>query len=298
MGMMFSIDEFIIAVFCCVDDLLQAVTQGQPIRHGGFAPALSDAEVLTMEIVGEYRGIGTDKGIWQYFQQHWLAWFPTLSSRTSFARQSANLGQYKSLVQQRLAERLGAFSSPVHLIDGFPIPVCEFRRAHFCRNFQGEAGYGHCASKGKTYYGFHGHLSITADGVITGFCLTPAAGDERDALWETVTRIQGVLIGDKGYIQAQLKADLLSECIDLQTQLRDNMKETRPSWWLKLLKRVRRLVETVIGQLAGRFQIERVWARDLWHLTSRLNRKLLAHTVCRWLNRHQPNPLRFADLVS
>jgi hypothetical protein len=30
----------------------------------------------------------------------------------------------------------------------------------------------------------------------------------------------------------------------------------------------------------------------------KLNRKLLAHTVCRWLNRHQPHPLRFADLVS
>ncbi len=83
---MFSIDEFIIAVFCCVDDLLTSVTQGQPIRHGGFAPVLSDAEVLTMEIVGEYRGIGTDKGIWQYFHQHWLDWFPTLPSRTSFAR--------------------------------------------------------------------------------------------------------------------------------------------------------------------------------------------------------------------
>jgi hypothetical protein len=105
------------------------VTQEQPIRHGGFAPALSDAEVLTMEIVGEYRGIATDKGIWQYFRQHWLAWFPILSSRTSFTRQAANLGQYKSLIQHRLAARLGAFSNPVYLIDGFPIPVYEETKA-------------------------------------------------------------------------------------------------------------------------------------------------------------------------
>lgn len=295
---MFSIDEFIIAVFCCVDEVLQAVTQGHRIRHGGFAPSLSDAEVLTMEIVGEYQGIDTDQGIWQYFRRHWLAWFPQLGSRTSFARQAANLSQYKALMQQHLAAHLGAFTQTVHLIDGFPIPVCEFRRAHFCRSFPGEAGYGYCASKGKTYYGFHGHLNITTDGVITSFCLTAAAVDEREALWDTVNQIYGLLLGDKGYIQAQLKTDLLQECIDLQTQLRDNMPDSRPSWWLKLLKRVRRLVETVIGQLAGRFQIERVWARDLWHLSSRLNRKLLAHTVCRWLNRDQPNPLRFADLVS
>jgi hypothetical protein len=40
-----------------------------------------------------------------------------------------------------------------------------------------------------------------------------------------------------------------------------------------------------------------VRARDRWHLTSRCNRKLLAHTVCFWLNRHSPDPLQFDDLV-
>ena len=50
---MFSIYEFIIAVFCCVDDLLQELTQGQRIRQKGFAPALADSEVLTMEIVAD-----------------------------------------------------------------------------------------------------------------------------------------------------------------------------------------------------------------------------------------------------
>ena len=217
---------------------------------------------------------------------------------TSWTRQAANLGQYKALLQQRLAARLGAFRESVHLIDGFPIPVCEFRRANFCRSFRGDASYGYCASKGKTYYGFHGHLTISVSGVVTGFCLTPAAVDEREALWETVTQIHGLLIGDKGYISQPLKADLLQECIDLQTHLRGNMSDRRPSWWLKLMKRVRRLVETVIGQLAGRFSIERVWARDLWHLTTRFNRKHLAHTVCRWLNRFHPNPLCFDELVA
>lgn len=295
---MFSMEELIIAVFCCVDDLFQAVTQGRPIRHGGFAPALCEAEVLTMEIVGEYLGLSTDKGIWQYFRQHWSALFPKLSSRTSFLRQAANLSQYKRLMQQRLAAQLGASSDQVHLIDGLPIPVCEFRRAHFCRSFPGEASYGYCAAKAKTYYGFRGHLNITASGVITDFALTAAATDEREALWDTVAQIRGLLIGDKGYLQAELKSQLLTECIDLQTPLRDNMPEERSADWLRVLKRVRRLVETVIGQLAGRFTFEKVWARDLWHLSSRLNRKLLAHTVCLWLNRHHLHPLRFADLVS
>lgn len=39
---MFSIDESIIAVFCCVSDLLKEITQKK-----GFAPALANRQVLT-----------------------------------------------------------------------------------------------------------------------------------------------------------------------------------------------------------------------------------------------------------
>ena len=295
---MFTMDEFIIAVFCCVDDLLEEVTQNQPIREKGFAPALADSEVITMEIVAEYQGIDADQAIWRYFRRHWGAWFPGLGSRSAFVRQAANLWQYKEVLQQRLAAKLGAFTDTVHLVDGIPIPLCGFRRAPRCRSFRGEAAYGYCAAKNQTYYGFHGHLIITATGVITGFSLTPANGSEREALGDVVHTFQGLLIGDKGYLSAALQQELRQSGIELQTALRSNMHDTRDPAWVKLLQRMRRLVETVIGQLVERFSIEKVWARDRWHLTSRLNRKLLAHTLCHWLNRHSAQPLQFDQLVT
>lgn len=43
-----------------MDDLLQDISQGQPIRTKGFAPALNDNEVITMKIVAEYQDIDTD----------------------------------------------------------------------------------------------------------------------------------------------------------------------------------------------------------------------------------------------
>ena len=295
---MFSIDEFIIAVFCCVDDLLPVVTQGHPIRQKGFAPALSDSEVMTMEIVAEYQGIDTDQGIWQYFRRHWLSWFPRLSSRSTLVRQAANLWQYKALLQHHLAEQLGALSDLVHLVDGIPMPLCCLTRAPRCRSFQGTAAYGYCASKKQFYYGFHGHLLISATGVMTGFTLTPANGSEREALWDMVHTIEGTVIGDKGYLSAPLQQQLQRLGIELETALRSNMQDSRNPHWVKLLQRVRRLIETVIGQLTERFHIETVWARDIWHLSSRINRKLLAHTLCRWLNRHSQDPLNFQALVS
>ena len=38
-------------------------------------------------------------------------------------------------------------------------------------------------------------------------------------------------------------------------------------------------VPTVVGQLTERFKQEKVRARDLWHLTNRVTRKIMAHTI-------------------
>lgn len=66
----------------------------------------------------------------------------------------------------------------------------------------------------------------------------------------------------------------------------------------KWLTSTRRLAETVIGQLAVRFQIEKIRAPKLWNLTNRVTRKILAHTVCLCINKQMGNPpLQFELLV-
>jgi hypothetical protein len=44
--------------------LVEDQLKGRCIRSRGPAPKLSDAEVLTIEVVGEFLGIDTDKGIY------------------------------------------------------------------------------------------------------------------------------------------------------------------------------------------------------------------------------------------
>ncbi|OKO97595.1 transposase [Xenorhabdus eapokensis] len=86
-----SQQDFIIWVFCWVDDNLTALQQGTRLRSRGIPPKLSDAEVIAMEVIGEFLGFSTDKGIWTYFCTHWRAWFPGLGSRANFAKQASNL---------------------------------------------------------------------------------------------------------------------------------------------------------------------------------------------------------------
>lgn len=280
-----SIEEFIIQAFCCIADEYDLIVKPHlPLRKRGYAPKLSDSEVITMEIVGEFLSIDTDKGIWQYFRNHWHSWFPNLGSRVNFVKQSSHLYRVKQLILRRLARKLGAFSDDIHIVDGFPMPICQFARAKQSTCFRGEAQYGHCATKKQTYYGFRGQVVISFNGIITDFTVVPANVDERDSLWEITQQFQGLLLGDKGYIRPILKEELGQHDIDLQTPLRANMKDSRPKPFVKQLTQVRRLVETVIGQLTERFNLEKIRARDLWHLTNRVTRKLLSHTIAVFFN--------------
>lgn len=294
-----SLEDFIITVYCLVEGLTEKLCTRQKLRQRGFAPQLSDGEMITMEVVAEFLGIDTDKGAWEYFSNHWRAWFPKLGSRANFAKHAANLWNLKQRIQKELALELGAFSDKLHVCDGFPMPVCHFKRAYFSGLFAEEAAYGYCASKGEKYYGLKGNVLINSAGVITEMTVTSANRDERDSLWDLVAGISGMLIADKGLIGADYREELRQfGRIDLQTAVRSNMQERRSEKFIKWLVSTRRLVETVIGQLTDRFHIEKVRARKVWYLTNRIARKILAHTLCVLINKQNGNPpLQFELLV-
>lgn len=285
------LEEFIITVYCCIDNRLTKVFSATPYRSHGFAPKLSDSEVITMEIVGEFLGMDQDKQIWSYFLRHWKNWFPSIGHRSTFVRQSTNLWKIKQVLQEELAGEIGAFEDAVHIIDGFPIPVCLFARARRKSCFKGVAGYGRCAAKKSVYFGFKGHLLITLSGIISNFTLTPGNIEEHQLAEELTSPIKGLVIGDKGFIGAALKKRLKEKAIDLETPLKKNMKDNRPKEFVSYLKLLRRKIETVIGQLTGRFHLAKVWAHDAWHAIGRIGRKLLAHTMGVFLNKQLGRPL-------
>ena len=135
--------------------------------------------------------------------------------------------------------------------------------------------------------------------MITAATVTQANIDERESLWDLVEGIQGMIIADKGLIGAEYQEELHQYTgIRLQTALRANMTETRSPSFISWLKSTRRLVETVIGQLTERFNIEKVRARKLWYLSNRIARKLLSHTICVTINKMLGNaPLQFELLI-
>jgi hypothetical protein len=96
---------------------------------------------------------------------------------------------------------------------------------------------------------------------------------------------EGIVAGDKGFIDA-LRHSLLAELhgILVVTPVRKNMTITLPKPLRRFYKRVRKCVETVGSHLTERFGIDHIRVHDLWHFQHRLIRKILAHTVCLFLN--------------
>ena len=246
-------EEYIIAVYCLVDEMLKKVVKNK-LRHRGPQPKLADAEVITMEIVGESKGFDKDKYIHSYFNGHWLYLFSGLGNRTTFLRQAANLWAVKQEIHKAIVQKLLPFGSELSIVDGFPIPVCGFRWAHFSKLFKGHADFGHCAAKNLRYFGFKGHLLIDENGLILDCAVAAANIDEREMIFDMSSVTGTDLLGDKGYICSETrKEEFKSEGINIHIPLRSNMKDDRPKEFVKMINNKRRLVETVIGQLSERF---------------------------------------------
>jgi Transposase DDE domain len=281
-----DLSTFIIAVFCLVDHQLK----GRRIRQRGPDPKLSDSEVLTIEIVGEFLGMDTDEALYHYFRRHYAEWFPALGEvhRTTFARQAANLWKVKEDLWQELLA-LAPHNPAFAICDSMPLPACLFARAYRCKRFRGEAAFGKDTLIKQTFYGFRVHVRVCLPGVITRISAAPANAHELRVLPEIAEGTSGLIVGDRNYHSPKTREELASMGVELLAPYSSKKRDPAPNK-SALLSRLRYRIDTVFSQLTGRYCVKRVWARDTWHLASRLLRKVLSHTVAFLLNHQTGNP--------
>ncbi len=294
-------DIFIISAYCLVVEIMQIIKKSCNFRSRGFPPKFTDAEVITIEICGEFFNIREDTEIYKYFQRHYSDYFPNLPGRTTFVRQSANLWQAKAVCQSLLVQMADQQLDPVQSIDTLPLPVCTYARGGFRdKRFPMLADFGHCAARKLDYYGFKLGLRISRIGMITHFPLLSARTHDVNHLGSLIEGFSGTVPADKGFIdEFQHTLWLEKQQTDIVTPKRKNMESSLED--IKLVKRAkywRKLVETVGSQLTERFQVTKIKVKDLWHYQNRIFRKILSHTVGIFLNLQIGNkPLQLALLA-
>jgi hypothetical protein len=275
-------DTFIMTVYCVGEEHYQHLTALRPIRHGGFAPQLSDVEVITMVMCGAFFQLPRDTDLCAYFRVHYRHFFPALTNRTRFVRQAANLWQRQAAIQRRLVRLSCHAADPVQGIDTLPLPVCTYtrggRRDH---GFPGPADAGSCAAKPLPYYGFKRGWRITRCGLITHSPLLAARPHAIQCLEALVEGDAGGLsAADKGCIDPYEHTLLAQpQGMHVVTPPRARMTPTQPRGLVRACARWRKVVETVGSQWTEHCAVARIRVHDLWHFQQRLMRKIVAHTV-------------------
>lgn len=293
-----DLQTFIISVYCLIDDTFNSLGLHARLRRRGPQPTLCDTEVLTLEVVGEFIGISQDKALFDYFRRHWTHLFPALAQihRTTFSRQAANLWKVKEILWQHLIEKSGS-EADVGIVDSFPLHVCQFARAKRCKRFRGQASYGMDHLLRHAFYGFRVHVRVAWPGVITRFIVAPAHLSDLAVVETLVDKTQGYCLADRAYWSPAVKQWRREQGLEMVVPYKKASQDPHPQWSSKVSS-IRYRIETVFSQIVERYQVKRVWARDLWHFSSRVLRKVLSHTAAFVLNRSaEHSALRFARLL-
>lgn len=282
-----TFEDFILLVYTIIDDLYQQFTPKSVSGRRNYNQAkLSDPEIITLSVCGELLGIDSENAWYSFVKRNYRHLFPKLCSRTRFNRTRRALLQTTELLRQKLANAFPIPASRYFVVDSFPLAVCKFGRARYCRSFRTDgADYGKCPSKKETYFGFKVHALITLEGYITAFEVTPASIDDREGLRDMAENYLGLtILGDKGYTGERLLEDMKSYGICLMSLKPSNYKNNWPKEIRQLIFRFRRRVETVFSQLSEQLNAERVLAKSFRGLCTRLENKILGHNLCMAFN--------------
>ena len=231
-----------------------------------------DADIIAIGWLLEYIGVSdSEHSGYRRLKAELSTVFPCLPERSRFNRRRRNLLGASEVIRRTLTQFLP--QTDVYIVDSFPMPICDGKRAEASTSdlkwADGSgtlATYGPCATKSLgTFFGFRGHLITTQQGIRVDFAIASAHIDDREVL--PVLSEAGkypIVLGDKGdHVSKPLQQELIETeniCLWFPT-LRNNQKQQYPEAFRKLQVRLRRRIETTIGQLTEQFHVSRVRAQ-------------------------------------
>jgi len=175
------------------------------------------------------------------------------------------------------------------VVDSMPLEVCKLSRSSrskICKeNLYCSADKCYCAAQGSHYYGYKLHAVCSVNGVFQSIDLSPASVHDINYLKDIKMQLSDcTLIGDRGYLSADIQLNLFQTCnIKLDTPMRNNQKEYKEQAWVFRKKRKR--IETLFSQLYDQFMIRRNYAKTFEGFKTRILAKITALTTVQYINR-------------
>ncbi len=292
-----DLDTLATTLYVTVDDLLIQHPEWAPQRPAvGIAPKLSDAELVTLAVIGVLLRFDTEARFLRYAHAHLGPWFPYLPARAAYnkrLRRSAGLLQH---VIRWLARDSPSWWDDLWLVDSTPVECGRSRQTAQRSDLGGWAEYGYCASHSRYFWGLRLHLVATPSGLPITFALAGAKADERDICLHMLAHAQiarqgQTLMADKGYKSGPFEEDLKTAGISL---IRPATKTETPRAGKQLLKAFRQTIESVYDTLKDQLGLQRHGGRTRTGVAVRVLQHILALTAVIWHNQttQRPGPAR------
>ena len=170
-----DLDTLATALYVRIDDLLAAHPEWAPLRPAvGFAPRLSDAELVTLAVISALLGFDNESRFIRYARAHLRPWFRYLPNRDGFNKRLRRSGDMIARVIERLARECPDYHDDVWLVDSTPVECGRSRETQRRSELAGWAQYGWCASHSRWFWGLRLHLVATPSGLPISYALAGA----------------------------------------------------------------------------------------------------------------------------
>ena len=208
-------------------------------------------------------GVDSETAWHSFVKKNYSHLFPHLCCRSRYRRRKKNLYLLTELLRAKLEKEIDVGLCENYIADSYPLPVCTFGRANFCKSFRyEETAYGRCPSP-KNYYGYKIHVLTTIDGYISRYILGKANEDDREGLYHLTEGLYGItILGDKGYSGRAIREAMAEQGITLHALKPSHHKDHWVKHFRHIIFRFRRKIETVFTQLTCQMNGEQVLARS------------------------------------
>ena len=259
----------------------------------GVVPRFSDLEVIALSLTAEKFSIDSESYLFSLLEEY-KSEIPNLISRRQYNDRRKFTANLCEQIRQNIARAMDG-GEDYFCIDSKPIPVCRIARAKRCKmgktDYQTAPEFGYCAAQDTYYYGYKLHALCGLTGVIHSYDLSKANVDDRYWVRELKYEYQQcTIIGDKGYLSAEIQLDLFESVeIRLEVPYRLNQKNWKPTF--KPFAKARKRVETLFSQLDDQFMVCRNYAKQQIGLFARIIGKVSALTILQYINFTNNKPI-------
>ena len=265
-------------------EVLRKISKEQLLPYQRRQPRLSDLELIGLSLTAEYLGIDSENDLFRKLPKK----ISSKIERSVYNKRRRRLSNNLDAIRLKLASYFNDFEN-YFIVDSMPLEICKLSRSSrskVCKdNAYSYPDKGYCAAQGVNYFGYKLHAVCSISGVFQSIDLSPASVHDVNYLKDIKSQISDcTLIGDRGYLSAEIQLNLFESCnIKLNTPMRNNQKDYKKQPYIFRKKRKR--IETLFSQLCDQFMIRRNYAKSFQGFKTRILSKITSLTIIQYINK-------------